>query len=182
MIERALLATRVLRRSIGLTRHKKNGELFRVLRVIRDAAYSAGRRSLTYRRPLGAQRGSRSEQQIQRAVFQHLAIRAAPGTFAFHPANGGWRSRVEGAIFKGLGVRAGIPDIVAIKDGKCFFLELKAPDGRLTLVQRDAHAALAAAGATVAVAYGLDEALARLEAWGLVRGSCQGRLHHRGLE
>jgi hypothetical protein len=29
---------------------------------------------------------------------------------------------------------------------------------------------------TVAVAYGLDDALARLEAWGLVRGSCQGRL------
>jgi hypothetical protein len=42
-------------------------------------------------------------------------------------------------------------------------------------VQRDAHAALVAAGATVAVAYGLDDALARLEAWGLVRGSCQGR-------
>jgi hypothetical protein len=27
----------------------------------------------------------------------------------------------------------------------------------------------------VHLAYGLDDALARLEAWGLVRGSCQGR-------
>ena len=124
-----------------------------------------------YRRP----RTARPEQQIQRAVFQHLAIRAASAVFAFHPANGGWRSPVEGAILKGMGVRAGVPDIVAVKNGQCYALELKAPDGRLTPAQRDAHAALAAAGATVATAYGLDDALARLEAWGLVRGSCQGR-------
>jgi hypothetical protein len=124
-----------------------------------------------YRRP----RTARPEQQIQRAVFQHLAVRAASAVFAFHPANGGWRSPVEGAILKGMGVRAGVPDIVAVKNGQCYALELKAPDGRLTPAQRDAHAALAAAGATVAVAYGLDDALARLEAWGLVRGSCQGR-------
>ena len=118
---------------------------------------------------------SRPEQQIQRAVFEHLAIRAASTVFAFHPANGGWRSRVEAAILKGMGVRAGVPDIIAVKDGQCYALELKASGGRLTPVQRDAHAALVAAGATVAVAYGLDDALARLEAWGLVRGSCQGR-------
>jgi hypothetical protein len=124
-----------------------------------------------YRRP----RTARPEQQIQRAVFHHLAVRAASAVFAFHPANGGWRSPVEGAILKGMGVRAGVPDIVAVKNGQCYALELKAPDGRLTPAQRDAHAALAAAGATVAVAYGLDDALARLEAWGLVRGSCQGR-------
>jgi len=125
----------------------------------------------SYRRPRAAQ----PEQQIQRAVFEHLAIRAASTVFAFHPANGGWRSRVEAAILKGMGVKAGVPDVIANKNGRCYALELKAPRGRLTPVQRHAHAALAAAGATVAVAYGLDDALARLEAWGLVRGSCQGR-------
>jgi hypothetical protein len=121
---------------------------------------------------------SRPEQQIQRAVFQHLAVRAASAVYAFHPPNGGWRSRVEGAIFKGLGVRAGLPDIFAVKGGQCYALELKASDGRLTPVQRDAHAALVVAGAEVAVAYGLDDALAQLEAWGLLRGSCQGRCKH----
>jgi hypothetical protein len=133
---------------------------------------------MEYQTIAGSHRRSRAaqpEQQVQRAVFQHLTIRAAPGTYAFHPANGGWRSRVEGAIFKGMGVRAGTPDIIAVKNGHCYALELKAPDGRLTPGQRDAHAALAAAGATVEVAYRLDDALARLEAWGLVRGSCQGR-------
>jgi hypothetical protein len=128
-------------------------------------------RPFTYGRPRAAQ----PEQQIQRAVFEHLAIRAASTVFAFHPANSGWRSPVEAAILKGMGVRAGVPDIIAIKGGRCYALELKVPDGRLTPVQRDAHAALAAAGATVEVAYGLDDALARLEAWGLLRGSCQGR-------
>jgi hypothetical protein len=107
--------------------------------------------------------------------IEHLAIRGAPAVFAFHPANGGWRSRVEAAILKGMGVRAGVPDIIAIKGGRCYALELKAAGGRLTPVQRDAHAALVAAGAAVAVAYGLDDALAQLEAWGLLRGSCQGR-------
>jgi hypothetical protein len=120
-------------------------------------------------------RRARPEQEIQKALFQHLAVRAASTVFAFHPANGGWRSRVEGAILKGMGVKAGVPDFIAIKGGQCYALELKAPDGRLTPAQRDAHAALAAAGATVATAYGLDDALARLEAWGLLRGSCQGR-------
>jgi hypothetical protein len=114
----------------------------------------------------------RPEQEIQRAIFQHVKIRSAPGTYIFHPANGGYRTPIEGAIFKGLGIRAGTPDIFAIHAGKCYALELKAPDGRLTPVQRDAHAALAAAGAEVATAYDLDDALARLEAWGLLQGSC----------
>jgi hypothetical protein len=101
----------------------------------------------------------RPEQQIQRAVFEHLAVRAASTVFAFHPANGGWRSRVKAAILKGMGVRAGVPDVSAIKGGRCYALELKASGGRLTPVRRDTHAALVAAGATVAVAYGLDDAL-----------------------
>ena len=67
----------------------------------------------SYRRPRAAQ----PEQQIQRAVFEHLAMRAASTVFAFHPANGGWRSRVKAAILKGMGVRAGVPDIIAIAAG-----------------------------------------------------------------
>jgi hypothetical protein len=116
----------------------------------------------------------RREDAIQRAVFQHLAIRGASDCFAFHVPNGGWRSRVEASIMKGLGVRAGVPDIIAIRDGRAYGLELKAPGGRLTAVQRDAHAALTAAGATVATASSLDEALAHLAGWALLRGSRNG--------
>jgi hypothetical protein len=113
---------------------------------------------------------NRPEQAIQKAVFAHLAARPTRGVFAFHPANGGWRSRVEASIMKGLGVRAGVPDIIAVKDGRAYGLELKAPGGRLSAVQRNCHAALAAAGATVATAGSLDDALGLLERWGLLRG------------
>jgi hypothetical protein len=140
---------------------------------VQRAVVGLRRVNLNITRPLDAQWSSRPEQQIQRA-----AIRAASTVFAFHPANGGWRTRVEAAILKAMGVKAGVPDVIAIEGGRCYALELKASGGRLTPVQRDAHAALVAAGATVAVAYGLDDALARLEAWGLLRGSCQGRRKH----
>jgi hypothetical protein len=118
-------------------------------------------------------RRNRPEDIIQRAVFEHLALRSTPGVFAFHPANGGWRSRIEAAILKGLGVRAGVPDIIAVRDGRTYGLEVKTPGGRLSAAQRSAHAALRAAGATVATAWGLDDALKTLEAWGLLRGQVQ---------
>jgi hypothetical protein len=54
-----------------------------------------------------AARRAQPEAAIQRAVFEHFAVRGADDVFAFHPANGGWRSPAEAAILKGLGVRAG---------------------------------------------------------------------------
>jgi hypothetical protein len=57
----------------------------------------------------GARHRRRQEAAIQRAVFQHLRARAAPGVFAFHVPNGGYRKPVEAAIMKGLGVVAGVP-------------------------------------------------------------------------
>jgi len=118
----------------------------------------------------GARHRRRPEDAIQRAVFQHLRARAAPNVFAFHPANGGYRKPVEAAILKGLGVVAGVPDIVAIHRGRCYAMELKAEGGRPTETQLATIAAMEAAGAFTAIAQGLDRALAILEAWGLLRG------------
>jgi hypothetical protein len=112
----------------------------------------------------------RPEDAIQRAVFEHLRVRGTLGVFAFHPANGGWRSRIEAAILKGLGARPGVPDVIAIKAGRAYAIELKVRGGRLTEPQRAAHIALRAAGAAVAVSYGLDAALDQLERWGLLHG------------
>src|SRR5471032_382750 len=94
----------------------------------------------------------RPEDVIQRAVFEHLAVRRAPWTFAFHVPNCGWQSPVDAATLKGLGVRAGVPDVFVMRNGAIFGLELKAPYGRLTVAQRQAHEDLQLAGATVAVA------------------------------
>ena len=67
-----------------------------------------------------AVRRARPEQQLQKAVLDHLRWRAVPGTFAFHPANGGWRSAVEARILKSQGVVAGVPDVIILRDGKTY--------------------------------------------------------------
>ena len=98
---------------------------------------------------------------------------AAPGVFAFHPANGGYCKPIEAAILKGLGVKAGVPDVIAIHQGRTYALELKAEGGRVTEKQLATMATMNMAGATCEVAIGLDEALATLERWGLLRGAVQ---------
>jgi hypothetical protein len=118
-------------------------------------------------------RRQRPEQTIQRAVFQHIDARAAPGVFAFHVGNGGYRKPIEAKILRGLGVKAGIPDIIAIHQGRCYGMELKPEGGRATPKQLQTLAALEAAGAVTCVAVGLDEALRKLESWGILRGRVQ---------
>jgi hypothetical protein len=118
----------------------------------------------------GARHRRRPEDAIQRAVFQQLRARAAPNVFAFHPANGGYRKPIEAAIMKGMGVMSGVPDVIAIHEGRCYALEIKAPGGRATPKQLETIAAMEAAGAFTAIAEGLDRALAVLEAWKLLRG------------
>jgi hypothetical protein len=112
----------------------------------------------------------RPEDAIRRAVFQHLAARSTRGVFAFHLPNGGWRSPIEAAVLRGLGIVPGIPDLILKQGGETFALEIKAPGGRLSSAQRETHDRLRAAGATVAAAVGLDEALTILQGWELVRG------------
>jgi hypothetical protein len=113
----------------------------------------------------------RPEQNLQRALVYHLRARAQPNVFWFHPANGGARTAVEGAIFKACGVRPGTPDLILIKEGKSFALELKATGGRLSPAQHEAHDELRRAGAEVATAVGIDDAIGELEQWQLLRGS-----------
>jgi len=111
-----------------------------------------------------------SEQQIHRAVVQHLRQRGVPGLVFLHPANGGARKPVEAAIFQSLGVRAGASDLLLWYANRSFALELKAPGGRPTRHKRQFLADMKAAGAHVAVAMGLDAALRTLEGWSLLRG------------
>ena len=126
------------------------------------------------------ERARRPEDAIQRAVLQHLRARGAPGVFAFHPANGGYRKPVEAAILKGLGVVAGVADVLLFRPGACphccsarlegFALELKSDGGRPSEAQLNFMARFAAAGGHTCFASDLDRALAVLEAWQLLRG------------
>lgn len=112
-----------------------------------------------------------AEDDIQRALFAHIKRRACPGVFAFHPANGGKRNISEAVRFKSMGVIPGVPDVILIRGGKVFGLELKSdkPKGRLSVPQISAQIAMREAGAETFTAFGLDEALEQLTAWDLIR-------------
>jgi hypothetical protein len=118
---------------------------------------------MTRRRP--------TEVQIQRAVIELLAWCARPGVFAFHVPLGGYRTPTEAAIFKAIGTVAGVPDLIILFESHCYALELKAEGGRLTEIQRVTHGRMREAGAIVATAHGVDEAIAQLRAWGLLQRS-----------
>ena len=110
-----------------------------------------------------------TEAQVQAAVCRHLATRAPKSAVWFHVPNGGSRHRIEAARLKGQGVMPGVPDLIILHDGLIYGLELKASRrGRLSPRQRDMHERLEAAGAIVATAYGIDEALEQLRLWGLL--------------
>jgi hypothetical protein len=113
------------------------------------------------------------EDNIQRVLFAHLNRRAARGVVYWHTPNGGKRQISEAAKFKRLGVRPGMPDVMLLRGGELFALELKTDTGRLSDDQRATLQSLTAAGATVATAYGLDHALKLLEQWGIFEKSAK---------
>lgn len=111
-----------------------------------------------------------TEEQVHRAVVQHLEHRAVPGVAFFHVPAGGFRTRAEAGIFRALGTKAGVPDILLFHRGRAYGFELKRDrGGRVSPAQAEMHARLRAAGVEVAVAHGLDEALEMLKNWGLLR-------------
>ncbi len=111
-----------------------------------------------------------SEQRIQRCIVEHLTARPAEGLWWCHVPNGGFRTKPEAAILRGLGLRKGAPDLLFVHQGRTFGLELKRVGGRPSEDQLACLAAMEAAGASTCIAEGVDRALACLEAWGLLRG------------
>jgi hypothetical protein len=132
----------------------------------------------------------RPEQAIQKAVFQHIRQRGVPGLVAWHTPNGafygGKRSgkgvAIQGSIMAGLGVRAGVSDVILVLKGKIYAMELKAPGGRASEAQMKFLADIDAAGAYTAMPASLDAALATLETWGLLRGSSVKNIMQRTAE
>ncbi len=70
------------------------------------------------------------EDDLQKRVVSTL--RMSPGLLVFAVPNGGKRGKIEAARLYGLGVMAGIPDLVVCwHPGRVAFVELKAP-GKVT--------------------------------------------------
>jgi hypothetical protein len=111
-----------------------------------------------------------SELQDHFALVGHLNRRAVPGVWWTHFPAGELRDAATGNKLARMGTANGVPDLLLIKDGRTYGLELKrALGGRLSADQRTTQAAMTAAGAICHTAHGLDEALTVLLAWGLIR-------------
>lgn len=114
-------------------------------------------------------RRRRGEDELQRAVVEWLALRQ-PRCFWLHVPNGGARSRTEAAILQGLGVRAGVPDLLFLSSAGCAGIELKVGSGRQTDAQRAVEREFVQLGLRYAVARDLREVEILLESWGLIGG------------
>lgn len=79
-----------------------------------------------------------------------------------HFANGGKRGKIEACILKGMGVRRGAPDLVLLAprgDRVGLAIELKAPDGRLSIDQAQMLALFEKQGWAKVVCWSFDEAV-----------------------
>ena len=67
------------------------------------------------------------ESDIQRECIKWFRLRfKEPKYLIFAVPNGGKRNRIEAAIMKAEGVRAGVADLIIISNHKLFFIEMKA--------------------------------------------------------
>jgi len=70
-------------------------------------------------------------------------------------SHGFWTQKIHGNPYQA----AGLPDILAIKAGRAYWIEVKRPGQRPTRVQRKRLADLFQVGCVVGVATSVDEAL-----------------------
>lgn len=112
------------------------------------------------------------EQDLQIAIVEGLRAALPPSWIVAHAANGGYRTRSEGAIFKAMGVVAGFPDLMilgeVVQDGAtAWFFELKADSSEPSDLQKDCHKKLRYLGFEVAVVRSWDDVLISCKQWRL---------------
>lgn len=116
---------------------------------------------------------TQTEQQAQRAVGQYLDL---CGVLWCHVPNGGKRTATEAKIFRGLGVKAGVPDLLVFTPPPAYWsvglaIELKREQGgRVTEEQHRWHKALRSCGWLVLVCHGSGDAIDRLHELGYCPG------------
>lgn len=121
---------------------------------------------------------NRPEEDLHKPVAAWLDANLVDA-WCCHVPNGGGRSKAEGAAFKAMGVKPGVPDHLIIHKGRAYWIELKPEkyrnhkNGGLSANQVLCHAILKAAGCKVATCYTLEEVQETVRAWKLVK-ACHG--------
>ncbi len=97
------------------------------------------------------------EQELQISIVQWMKRNLPKEVVFFHVPNGGNRSLREGAIFKAMGVVAGVPDLIIAWPGGIAAPELKAGKGSSSEAQKTMQSRLSAIGWHVCEVRSLDE-------------------------
>lgn len=111
----------------------------------------------------------RPEQSLQRSLVQLMELSLPRGWIIHHSANRP-RSKVAGAIEKSMGAKAGYPDIVVhgqneLGHPRTYFLEVKAPKGRLSERQHAVLDGLTDLGFPTAVVRSPEDVQALARKW-----------------
>jgi hypothetical protein len=104
------------------------------------------------------------ESELHKTVKKYLDLILTPDswwTSIDHAAKGKFRGQMRRAR----GVKKGIPDILILFAGRCHWIELKSPDGKLSPEQKDCHEAIVSAGGAVTVARSVDHVSDALARW-----------------
>jgi hypothetical protein len=109
------------------------------------------------------------EEALHRACVDLLRLYEQRGMLAFaHCPNGGYRTKAEACLFRAMGVRAGVPDLLVwAPGGAAFGIELKAAAGKLSAAQSVWHRLLQSLGHHVHICRSVDEVEAALRAEGI---------------
>jgi hypothetical protein len=111
-------------------------------------------------------KGKITEAALHRAVAQYLT-RALPRNvwWTTFPAGGGGFKR--GVALKAMGLAPGVPDILIMRDGCAFWIELKTRMGKVSLEQELCHQKLQAMRCGVEVCRSLADVQETLIGWGI---------------
>mgnify|MGYP006264391593 CR=1 FL=1 len=112
------------------------------------------------------------EDALQKSIVQYLDWALPPDAVVFAVPNGGKRHAREAARLRGVGVKAGVPDLCLVWRGRALFLEVKAIRGVLAHEQRAMIHKLEYCGALVWVVRSVEQVeLVLRDAGVLLRGS-----------
>lgn len=115
------------------------------------------------------------EADLQIQVADLLRIQEAPRGFLFFSCANEAMGRAKTgagigrmARLKRMGLRSGVADLVIVKDGKVYFLELKSPGGRMSQKQEEFSIDAMEVGAFYGLASSFDMAVKILKSWQII--------------
>ena len=108
------------------------------------------------------------EHKVQCAICEYLDILRI---FYFAVPNGSYKSKAAANKFKREGLKAGIPDLCILKNGKAYFIEVKkpktdTPQGRVSSTQAKVFKQIQDVGCEVEVVRSVADVRECLHKWG----------------